>query len=336
MSDRPRLRIAVIGAGAIGSLVGGLLARAGEDVTLVARPAHAEAIRGGGLRIRGILGEFTVQPRASEALNFRPDLVLLATKTQDVGSACRSIYAYARDVPIVTLQNGVRSDDIAASVFPRGYILSGIVLFNAQYLRPGEITYARSGPLVIGEAFGRNGQRVKDIQALLGRAVHTEISDSIQGAHWTKLLVNNVANGLEAMCGLSVRDCLHHTGLRGIGAQALREGYQAIKVANIRLAPLPGVPLPVLRLIALWPLSIASRVLSLSMGSLRTLSSTLQSLLRGRPTEIEYLNGEIVRLGRQVGMATPWNSEIVDVVREVERNRQFYRPDDLVHRFMSH
>jgi len=82
-------------------------------------------------------------------------------------------------------------------------------------------------------------------------------------------------------------------------------------------------------------LSMASRVLGLSMGSLRTLSSTLQSLRRGRPTEIEYLNGEIVRLGQQVGMATPWNSRIVDVVREVEQKHQFYRPDDLVGRFMS-
>ena len=318
----------------MGSLIGGLLARAGEDVTLVARPAHAEAVRASGLRIHGILGELTIEVRATSALDFRPDLILLAMKTQDVEAACRSLSPHIQGVPVITLQNGVRSDNIAASVLPRGDIVSGIVLFNAQYLRPGEITYARGGPLVIGEAFGRNGLRVRDIRTRLSRAVRTEISDDIQDAHWTKLLINNVANGLEAMCGLSVRDCLHHSGLREIGALALREGYQTIRLANIRLAPLPGVPLPVLKFIALGPLAIASRVLSLSMGSLRTLSSTLQSLRRGRPTEIEYLNGEIVRLGHQVGMATPFNSKIVDVVREVERNQQFYRPDDLVRRFI--
>ncbi len=319
----------------MGSLIGGLLARAGEDVTLIARPAHAEAIQASGLRINGILGELTIKVRARSALDFRPDLVLLAVKTQDVEAACRSISPHVQGVPIITLQNGVRSDGIVASALSRGEIVSGIVLFNAQYLSPGEITYARGGPLVIGEAFGRNGQRVRDIRALLSRAVHTQVSDNIQDAHWTKLLINNVANGLEAMCGLSVRDCLHHPGLREIGTLALREGYQAIRLADMQLAPLPGVPLPVVRVIALWPLSIASRVLSLSMGSLRTLSSTLQSLRRGRPTEIEYLNGEIVRLGQQRGMPTPWNSKIVDVVREVEQNQQFYRPDDLVRRFMA-
>jgi 2-dehydropantoate 2-reductase len=328
-------KIAVVGAGAVGSLLGGLLAPAGQDVTLIARQAHIEAIRAAGLHIHGILGEFAVQVSAAEALDFQPDLVLLAVKTQDVETACRPIRAAVQGTPIVTLQNGVRSDDIVASLLPRENILSGIVMFNAQFLKPGEITYARAGSLVIGEAFAENGQRVRDVQTLLNRAIHTEVSDDIHGAHWTKLLVNNLANGLEAMSGLSVRDCLHHPGLRQIGTLTLREGYRAIERAGLHLAPLPGVPAPVLGFIGHSPLPLASLVLSLSMGSLKTLSSTLQSLRRGRPTEIEYLNGEIVRLGQQTGMPTPYNSTVVAVVREVEQKGQFYSPDELVRRFAS-
>ena len=329
-------KIAVVGAGAVGSLLGGLLARAGEDVTLIGRRAHVEAIRAGGLRITGALGEFTVQVKAAEALDFRPGLVLVAVKTQDVEAACRSIKAYLQqDTPVVTLQNGVRGDEIAASVLPKENILSGIVVFNAQFLQPGEVNFARGGALVIGEAFGPNGQRARDVQVALNRAVPTTVTDNIRSAHWTKLLINNLANGLEAMTGLTVRECLRHPGLRKIGTLALKEGYSVIDRAGIRLAPLPGIPAPVLMLIIRSPMPVAAQLLSLSMGSLKTLSSTLQSLRRGRPTEIDYLNGEIVRLGSKHGLTTPYNTTIVTVVREVEQSRKFYAPDELVRCFSA-
>lgn len=335
MKADPKPKIAVVGAGAIGSLIGGLLARAGEEVTLIARQAHVEAICEKGLRIEGVLGALTIPVRATESLDFQPDLVLLAVKTQDVEITCRQIQAYVQNVPIVTLQNGVRSDKIVASLLPKENILSGVVMLNSQFLKPGQITYARGGSLLIGEAFGANGQRVRDIRALLNRAIRTEISDNIQGAHWTKLLVNNLGNGLEAMTGLSVRECMRHAGLRKIGILALKEGNRVIEKAGLKLAPLPGVPAPALQLIIRSPLPVAGWTLSLSMGSLKTLSSTLQSLRRGRPTEIDYLNGEIVRLGQQVGMATPYNSKVVEIVKEVEQSRQFCAPDELVRCFPS-
>jgi 2-dehydropantoate 2-reductase len=333
LSSNPR--IAVIGAGAVGSLIGGLLARAGEDVTLIARPAHAEAIRARGLRIDGILGELTVPVEAAKSLDFRPDVALLAVKTQDAESACRPVTAYLRDAVVVTLQNGVRSDEIVASLLPRENIVSGVMLLNVQYLKPGEITYARGGRLIIGEAFGPNGPRTSQIQALLGLAIRTETSDDIRGAHWTKLLMNNIANGLEAMTGLSVRECLRVPGLRRIAVLTLKEGYRAVRKSGIRLAPLPGIPVPALTLIVRSPLPVAAWVLGRSVGSLKTLGSTLQSLRRGRPTEIDYLNGEIVRLGRAAGTATPYNSKVVDIVHEVEKSRRFFAPADLVGRFAS-
>lgn len=334
MITKSKPKIVIIGAGAVGSLIGGLLAHAGEDVTLVARQAHVEAIQKQGLHIEGILGSLLVPVKASVALDFRPDIVLLAVKTQDVETACQQIKAYVEDVPIVTLQNGVRSDDIAASLLPKGNIISGVVMLNSQFLDPGLVTYARRGSLVIGEAFGKNGQRIRDLQALLSRAVHTEVSDNIRGVHWTKLLVNNLGNGLEAMTGLTIRDCMQHSGLKKIGVLTLREGNRVVEKAGFHLASLPGAPAPVLQFILRSPLSVAAWTLSLSMGSLKTLSSTLQSLRRGRPTEIDYLNGEIVRLGLQVGMSTPYNSKVVEIVKEVESSHQFHGPDELTGAFL--
>lgn len=322
-----------MGAGAVGSLIGGLLARAGEQVTLIARQAHVEAIRRNGLQLEGVLGELTIPVRAMEVLDFQPDLVLLAVKTQDVESVCRQFRASLRSAVIITLQNGVRSDGLVASLLPRENIISGVVMLNAQFLMPGQVTYARPGSLVIGEAFCANGHRVREVQELLSRAIRTELSDNIQGVHWTKLLVNNLANGLEAMAGLAVRECMRSAGLRRVGTLTLREGHRVIEKAGYRLAPLSGVPAPALQLIIRSPLPVAAWILSRSMGSLKTLSSTLQSLRRGRPTEIDYLNGEIVRLGQQLGMPTPYNSRVVQIVKEVERSGQFHEPDVLVRAF---
>jgi 2-dehydropantoate 2-reductase len=333
MIENSKRKIAVVGAGAIGSVLGGLLAHAGEDVTLVARKEHVDAIHQSGLRIEGALGAFTVPVRAAEALDFRPDLVLLSVKTQDVATACEQMKPNARDVPIITLQNGVRSDDIVASFFPKEYILSAVVMFNGQYLKPGQVTYGGGGPLVIGEAFTDNGPRVREIAELLRRAIPTEVSDNIRGAHWTKLLQNNLGNGLEAITGLPVIEVMRDADVRKIGLLSVKESYQVIKKAGFRPGPLPGLIAPVL-LLARAPLSVGMWMLSKSGGSVKSVvGSTVQSLRRGRTTEIDYLNGEIVRLGKEIGIETPFNSKVVEMVKEVERSGRFYPPEELVRRF---
>jgi len=326
-------KIAVVGAGAIGSVVGGLLSHAGEDVTLIGRKEHVEAIRQSGLRIEGVLGAFTVPVRAAESLHFRPDLLLLAVKAHDVATTCEQIKSYVRDVPIVTLQNGVRADDIAASYFPKEYIVSAIVMFNGQYLKPGQVTYVGGGPLVIGEAFADNGPRVRGIQQLLQRAIPTVVSDNIREAHWTKLLQNNLGNGLEAITGLPVTESMRYADVRKIGLMSVKESYRIIKKAGFHPGPLPGLMAPVL-LLARAPLPVGVWMLSKAGGSAKTvIGSTVQSLRRGRPTEIDYLNGEIVRLGQQLGIKTPFNSRIVELVEEVERSGRFHPPEELVRRF---
>ena len=326
-------KIVVLGAGAVGSLIGALLARAGEDVTLIARPAHAAALRAGGLRVEGLAGVSVLPVRAAERLEFQPALVLLAVKTQDVEGACRENLEWLRAATVLTLQNGLRSDDLLAGLLPRGNILSGVVMMNVQFLEPGRVHLARAGGLVVGAPFGANDRRVYDLGQRLERAVPTRVSDDMRGVHCTKLLVNNVFNGLEAISGLPIRECMRAPGLRRIGALALQEGARTIRKAGYRLRPLPGVPFAALALMIAAPLPLAAGLLDLSMRNLDTLSSTLQSLRRGRPTEIDYLNGEIVRLGGELGLATPYNARIVELVKQNERSGRFPAVEALVREF---
>jgi 2-dehydropantoate 2-reductase len=280
-------RIAVVGAGAIGSIVGGLLAHAGQDVTLIARRAHVEAINKNGLFVDGILGEFTVSVKAAEKLDFRPDMVLLTVKAQFI---------------------------------------------HSRFLEPGRVTYGLDGALLVGEAYGDNEERVKEIVSILDKAIKTEIRDNIHGAHWTKLLMNIMGNSPGAMTGLRLGEWGQHSGVRRIVLLMLREALYVVEEAGIKLESLPDSPVLALKTIVKSPLPIASAIFGSMTRSRRnadTIPSMLQSILWGKPTEIDYLNGEFVKLGKKMGVSTPYNAKVVELVREVERTHKFYSPDDL-------
>ena len=136
-------RIAIIGAGAIGSALGALLYRAGHDVTLIGRSAQVGAIRRNGLHVEGALGSFTVQIAAAEALDFRPELAFITVKTQDVLAAVQANRAFLSGVPLVTFQNGVRSDALAAAILPPQQLVSAVVNIHANFLTPGTVTLLR-------------------------------------------------------------------------------------------------------------------------------------------------------------------------------------------------
>jgi len=332
MNQIVKPKVAVVGAGAIGSVVGGLLARAGQDVTLIARQAHVETINRNGLFVDGILGEFTVNVKAAEKLDFRPDVVLLTVKVQDVKETCREIKPYVKGVPLVTMQNGVRSDEIAASVLGKEDIISCVVFIHSRFLEPGRVTFGLDGALLVGEAYGDNGERIEGITSILNEAIKTEIRDNIHGAHWTKLLMNIMGNSPGAMTGLSLGEWGQHSGVRRIILLMLREALYVVEKAGIKLESLPGSPVLALKTIVKSPLPIASAIFGSMTRSRRnadTIPSMLQSILRGKPTEIDYLNGEIVKLGQKMGISTPYNSKVVELVREVEKTHKFFSPDDL-------
>ena len=324
------MRIAMLGAGAIGSAIGALLVRAGQDVTLIGRPDQVRAMQESGLHVDGSAGAFTLRVAVATALDFRPDLALLAVKTQDVEPAVREYHARLEGVPLVTLQNGIRSDAIVAGILPGDDLLSAVVVVTATYLTPGRVTIVDRGHLVLGRPKGPHDALVETMAAVLDKALPTSISDNMPGAHWFKLLMN-LNNAIPALTNLPLREVTRDPFLRRLAIRLMREGLAVADAAGVPLAPLSGVSVGTVRRITRLPTRLAARLFAARAGRLGkgwpVLGSTLQSLRRGRITEIDYLNGEIVRRGREFGIATPWNEKVVELVHSVERTGHYIRPE---------
>lgn len=259
------MRIAVIGAGAVGSVLGSLLWRAGEDVVLVGRAAHVAAIRAAGLNVEGVLGGFRAAPHAEERLSSRPELALLTVRTPDMVAALRENAPYLQGVPIVVLQNGLRGEELAASVVPAAQLVSAVVALHAEHRVPGHVALLHAEGLLVGRLEGANDELVERVRAVLDKALPTVASANIRGARWAKLIA-------------SLGDVVPYEDpyVRSLAAGLEREGIAVAERAGVRLEPIPQTP-----------------------------------ARRARPAELDYLNGEVVRLGAQLGVPTPLNERVL-------------------------
>jgi len=331
------MKIAVIGAGAIGSVIGGLLSKAGEDVTLIGRKPHVDAINQNGLILEGESGRIVIHVKAAENLDFKPDLALLTVKTQDVESSVRKAQLFLSGALVVTMQNGVHSDDLVAGVLGKENIISSVVIFNGEFLEPGKALYSSllsKTALLIGEPFDAKKNRLQSLSALFNKALPTDISENIRGAHWTKLLWNLIT-AVPAVTGLSYQEGNHYPQIRELNINLMKEGLEVIKLAGIKTAPVPGMPLSLIETMAKMPLPESSSIMKNiieSSGGLPVLGSILQSIRRGKSTEVDYLNGEIVNLGKKVGIPTPANSLMVELVHQIETTSKFLAADEIAQR----
>jgi len=331
------IRIAIIGAGAIGSVIGGLLSKAGEDVALIGRKPHVDAINKNGLILDTESGETVIQVEAAENLDFKPDLALLTVKAQDVESSVRKAQLFLSGTQVVTMQNGVQSDDQVARLLGKENIISGVVIFNGQFLEPGKVSYSipfGKTALLIGEPFSNKGNRLQTLSALLNKARGTDISEDIRAAHWTKLIWN-LQTAVPAITGLSYQDSYQYPEVRELTISLLKEGLKVIKAARIKTANVSGFPMEPIETMARESLPIASTLLKRmaeSLGKVPVLGSTWQSIKRGKNTEVDYLNGEIVNLGKKKGIPTSFNSLVVELVHQIETTGKFLTIDDLIQR----
>ncbi len=331
------IKVAIIGAGAVGCGLGFLLNWAGREVTLIGRADQVAAIRHHGMRVEGYAGEHTVPIPAAERLDFEPDLVLLAVKTQGVTEALRENLHFIAGAPLVTLQNGVRSDELAAELLPQEQIISAVVLLHANYLAPGAVTLMYEGGLIVGRPFGPRDVLLERTGELLNRATPTRISDNIRGAHWLKL-ITNLNNALPALIDSTFHRVYGDPFLASLAVRVMREGLTVAKKAGIRLESLPDVSVGLTRLVRFLPVKLAAKVAAARVARMKTpwplLGSTLQSLRRKRTTEIDYLNGEVVEWGKRVGVPTPLNANIVELIHQVERTGTFLSADEIRRKFL--
>jgi 2-dehydropantoate 2-reductase len=302
-------RIAVMGAGAVGSYFGGMLARAGGRVTLIARPAHAEAIRQAGL----LLDSVSFQEHVSAAAVTDPsgvrdaEFVLFCVKTIDTEEAARAIAPHlAPGAIVVSMQNGV--DNVARIRAVIGvHALPAVVYVAAALPEPGHVKHSGRGDLIVGELPGSapssgpaRAERVAQLFTAAG--VPCRVSPNIEGDLWTKFIMNCAGNPVTAIAQTSY-------GLAALQPQS-RELMRKVIEEIVVIARASGVRLP--------DADHVETGLKLAETLGAATSSTAQDLARGKRTEIDSLNGYIVRRGAELGIDTPHNSTLYALMKLME------------------
>lgn len=325
------MRIAVIGAGAVGGAIAALLSRAGHDVEVTARGAQLAAIEQGGIRLRGAWGEATARVRAAAVLTAPADLVILTTKAQDAAAAIADNSRMLGEAPLLVVQNGLDGVRAARAASPGSRVVGGLAMFAASYLSPGEVTITTPNPTFVG---GDDAEALALVERVLSPVMPVERIDDFDSAQWTKLAINQV-NALPAVTGLSVQDTIAHRGLRRVLVLSLRETVAVGHALGMRFASLGGLgdrSLGVFARAPYWAAQGLPLLMRRRMGSVPNPGSTLQSIRRDQPSEIDYLNGAVVAAGERSGIATPINALIVRLVHEVESSKAFIVPEVVVAR----
>jgi 2-dehydropantoate 2-reductase len=331
------MRIGVIGAGAIGGTIASLLDRAGHEVDATARGAALEKLRSDGIRLAGAWGEHVARVSVAPTLPRKPDIAFVCTKAQDARAAILANRAALGGIPVVVVQNGLEGLDTASELLPDAECMGALALYAANYTEPGVVTVTAAGPTYLGVGVERPSPAVLRATAVLNTGMPAVATANFVGCQWSKLIVNEV-NALPAITGLSVQDCVAHPGLRRTMTAAMREAVRTGLARGVRFGAVQGLTHARLRVFAAMPLAIAEtlpRLIARRMGSVPNLGSTLQSVRRGQPTEIDFLNGAVVGAAREAGADAPVNAALVRMVHEVEQAGTFLEPAVVVGRAMA-
>lgn len=312
------MRVLVMGAGAIGSVFGGLLAQAGHAVTLLGRAAHMEAIRAQGLAIGGIWGEHLVRSLVTvtsiSELSPPPppfDAVLITTKSYDTEAAvCQALPFLGPSSLVVSLQNGLGNLETIAEIAGPERAVGGRVIFGVDLVEPGRVVVTVfGGDVMLGSPGNADlGGRIKELASASSAAgIPTQATENIQGFIWGKVLYNGSLNALSALLGVPYGALLETEATRDLMTSLIRETFA---VARAEGAPLPWDEPEQYRRALFEELIPATAA---------HFASTHADLRRGRRTEIDSLNGAVVRLGRLHGVPTPVNSTLTLLIAAAER-----------------
>lgn len=326
------MKIAVIGAGAIGSIAAGYLSLKGEDVSLIGHADTAAEIKKQGLRISGVRGSFNIDIKVAQKVEQAPDLAILAVKTQDCVAAIEANVELLRGSLVLTIQNGIDADALAVRYIPGDNTISSIVMFGATYLGLGSVVHNFEGAWIIGKASGKNDEKVKAVSDVIRKIFPVTISQDIKGMKYLKLFVN-ANNCIPAILGVSMQEAFVDLEVSRISVGIWKEGLEIVKKAGIKLVSLPDFPLERLTKLTSLPVSESAKIFSGIMVNLSKeplYGSILQSIRRGRVSEINYINGEFVRLAREAGLEAPLNAKLVEMVHGVERDNKFFSKQELL------
>lgn len=304
------MTIAILGAGALGCTIGAALTEAGQDTWLIGRPGrHLDTLRTTGLRVDDHTGSRTIAVRATAdpAGVGVADLVIVLVKsfqTQDAIRAARSLVGPS--TAVLSLQNGLGHEDLLADVIGREHVLLGSTLVGGVLLAPGHVRAGTADRHTwIGEVDGPGTPRTHAVATLLsGAGLATSVSDDMTATRWEKLLINVATGAVAGITGLTYGQLGDQPLLLAVASDAVAEAMAVAAAAGVRLSTTD-------------PADAWARATQGLSGGFRT--SMLQSLERGRPTEIDVINGAVVRLGLRHGVPTPVNTTLVALVKGLER-----------------
>jgi 2-dehydropantoate 2-reductase len=321
------LAVGVMGAGAVGCFVGGLAARPGVEVVLVGREALGHELRDAGLCVVDLDGAETRVTTRDLGFDTEPtalapcDVVLCCVKSLGTEDAARTMAEVLRPgALVVSLQNGVRNVDILRAHLPRQEVLAGVVGFNVVARGHGVYRQTTKGALLVERSDDPRAGRLWRALRAAGLRV-TEHRDLVPH-QWAKLLAN-LGNAVSGLSGAPTGEMLLSVGCRRVLAETIAEALRVLRGAGISPAPLQGIPVGLLPPLLRLPTPVVRLVARAQLrADPEARSSLFQDLARGRRTEIDFLNGEIVRLAEARGVDAPLNRRVVALVHEVEERGQ--------------
>jgi 2-dehydropantoate 2-reductase len=293
------MRIGVMGAGAVGCYYGAMLALAGHDVHFVGRPVHVEAMRSQGLRLEMASRDTRVAVQASSEPSVLRgvEVVLFCVKSTDTEQAARAMAPHLeRQALVLSLQNGVDNAERLERTLAQE-VIAAVVYVATEMAGPGHVKHHGRGDLVLAAK-----PASERLAAEFGAAgVRVELSDNVAGALWAKLVVNCAYNALSAIAQLPYGRLVQGEGVREVMRDVVDECLAVARAAGITV---PG--------------DSRQAVQRIAESMPGQLSSTAQDLARGKASEIDHLNGFIVRRGEALGVATPANRALWALVKLLE------------------
>ncbi len=347
-------RIAVLGAGAIGGAIGAYLIRDGHDVTLIDQwAAHIEKIRRDGLKVTDLKGEFTVPAKAlhlSDVSGLREpfDIVYLSVKSYDTRWSTYLIEPYLKKTGFILPAQNALNDEVVASVVGFNRTVGCVPTISVGVYEPGHVV--RTDPIdihcfTVGELSGLISNRVKEVVASLQVVGNSDAATNIWGVRWSKLVINSMFNALSGIIGPAISSLNEAqkdlTNLIRVvtGSETARVG-QAL---GVNIEPILGVPAVEFaeattmgsvqklkeKMAAIWAKRyLPADELQKRLGA-PDRPSLLQDIIKKRRTEVEYLNGEVVRRGKVAGVPTPLNQAVLDLTLRIENGKANPDPSNI-------
>ena len=303
------MKIAVVGAGAIGGLFGSILTKGGLDVTWVdIWEESVKVMQSTGLTVVGQAGkEEVVKVKATTKIDEvgTPDLIMIAVKSYDTAQAARDcLKIVGADTMVFTVQNGVGNVDTIGDILGRNRIVAGTTSFGCTRLGPGKIKPSGIGEITIGELDGKITPRLQNlVDTFIKAGIEMHTSQNVDSLIWSKLVVNVGINALTAITMLKNGELLDYEETRSLQEAVVKEATAVAAAKNIKF--LVDDPLA-------WVQEVARNTRD-------NKSSMRQDVERGSKTEVDFINGTIVREGLKLGIPTPVNDTLTKLVKTIEQ-----------------